>query len=200
MEIEAKMTIQRKSKAGQLIEVGPSLDGNWIVAQLDGRRVSASAGISKAQPHQYGDEFTHQIGKILLSSEEAEKINAAREAILRKRKEAKARKLENISGLTELRAAIEEQNRYANEFARMMEDENNDGVRPPRPAEGNIDELVSAYPRAALYIKAESYSRASHYLKADAGEKAMKMLEDGADTAAVEYVLSNWMPEDAAWR
>jgi hypothetical protein len=101
-----------------------------------------------------------------------------------------------IPGVAELRAAKEDEERYRREFAQMMEDEQNDGVRPPRCAKVSVAEVAKRYPRAAVYLRAEAYSYACHWAKAKAGEEAMQiLLAAGAESEAVAK-LDNWLSDN----
>lgn len=127
-------------------------------------------------------------------------------------REEAARLLESqIPGLAEMRElerrAINESDRYRAQFNRMMEDENNDGVNPPKPEDRTIAErlvaMKQANPRAALYLKAErqaqgttSYSATSGEMRG--GEEAMEILRNGGSIEAAEkalafrYAKDNW--------
>jgi hypothetical protein len=127
------------------------------------------------------------------------------------RKEA-ARLLESqIPGLSEMRElerrAINESDRYSQQFDRMMSDENNDGVNPPKPEDRGVGERLAEMkkfnPRAALYLKAErqaqgttSYSATSGQMKG--GSDAMQILraggsiEDAEKALAFRYETDNW--------
>ncbi|MBW1723138.1 MAG: hypothetical protein JRJ78_13915 [Deltaproteobacteria bacterium] len=108
------------------------------------------------------------------------------------RAEAEARLKANVLGLDELRAAYEDAERERVEYQRMMEDEYNDGARPPRPA-GDPAELAAKYPVAAAYLKAEAWSMASHYAKAAAGRKATESIANGEDyKTALETMEKEW--------
>jgi hypothetical protein len=101
--------------------------------------------------------------------------------------------IDGIEGLKELRAALNERERYSEQFAKMMDDEHNDGVRPPRPAAGNTDDLRARYPRAAAYILAEAWGGAAHDVKASAGNKAVKRILAGDDYAeAIAEMKATW--------
>lgn len=100
-------------------------------------------------------------------------------------------------GLARLRAAREDEVRYTREFNRMMADEDNDGARPPRPAQDSYAALAAEYPRAALYLKAEDFSCAANDHKAAAGSKAIEILAEGGSEAEARAVLDNWMPKSA---
>ncbi len=98
-----------------------------------------------------------------------------------------------VPGLDLLRAALADEDRYARQFNRMMEDESNDGARPPKPVKANLDNLREQYPIAAAYIHAESYSLASNYAKSSAGSKAIKAIEAGQDAiAAIATMEKEW--------
>lgn len=135
--------------------------------------------------------------------------NSARQNKVR---EEAARLLESqIPGLSEMRElerrAINESDRYHTQFNRMMEDENNDGVNPPKPEDRSIGERLAEMkktnPRAALYLKAErqargttSYSATSGQMKG--GTDAMQILraggsiEDAEKALAFRYETDNW--------
>lgn len=97
-----------------------------------------------------------------------------------------------VPGLAELESAIFAAERYADQFAAMMDDEMNDGVRPPAQPGCDIDALKAQYPRAAVYITADSYCNASHYAKASAGRKAKELLLSGGSLEQAKKILSNW--------
>ena len=104
-----------------------------------------------------------------------------------------------LSRMRELRRkASDEAWRYQRAFQRMMEDEFNDGVRPPRAENRAFEEELNAlyiqHPRTALYLKAEiqaqgttSYSATSGAMTA--GKKAMQLLVEGAPIDAVQEAL-----------
>ncbi len=127
-------------------------------------------------------------------------------------REEAARLLESqIPGLSEMRElerkAVNESDRYSTQFNRMMEDENNDGVNPPksedRTAGDRLAQMKKSNPRAALYLIAErqsqgtsSYSATSGQMKG--GTDAMKILraggsiEDAEKALAFRYETDNW--------
>ena len=113
---------------------------------------------------------------------------------------AEAVSTDPLEGLAELSkaqdAAYNEQHRYDNEFQRMMDDENNDGARSPRPLNKaliqNARDLAAKYPRAALYLKAQGYTLASNIDKYMAGQDAMKLIAAGGDLNEAEAILKNW--------
>lgn len=81
----------------------------------------------------------------------------------------------------------------------MMEDEGNDGARPPKgPVGPSYADLAAKYPRAALFLRAKSQADLSHDdRKASAGRRAMEMLRAGADETEAREVLDNWLPASA---
>lgn len=102
-----------------------------------------------------------------------------------------------VPGLAKLRAARANEARYREEFDQMMEDEGNDGVNPPvKPAVSSSD-IAAQYPRAALYLKAESYSYATNDRKASAGAKAVRLLTEGGSEDDAKEILDNWLPASA---
>jgi hypothetical protein len=89
-------------------------------------------------------------------------------------------------GLARLRAALDDADRYAEEFERMMEDEGNDGARPPRPRRGDPTALAAEYPRAAAFLRMESWSYSCNMSgKSGVGKRAMARLLAGEDHVAV---------------
>lgn len=114
--------------------------------------------------------------------------------------DAKAARLaQHIPGLEVLRSAINAHDDYQRGFERMMEDEQNDGVNPPRLPGADPDELAKQYPRAAAYLRADAYSDAAHDQKANAGRKAKELLESGGSIEDAESILANWLPKSAQW-
>lgn len=98
-----------------------------------------------------------------------------------------------IPGLSLLETALESREQYLDAFNRMMDDEQNDGVTPPKFPNQNVDELRVQYPRAALYLKAQAYSCAANDRKVTAGEKAMKVLVSGGEESDAAKILDNWL-------
>jgi len=191
---------ERQTRKGQRLELGYSEDGNWVKAFIDGKEVASRAGIGTAQQHNFGAEFTHQLGPVLLTKVEADAINKARDAYIADRRAKKENQLvTHVPGLAELRKAYDAEENYQEAFNRMMENGQNDGVNPPKPVAVKSSDVAGKYPRAALYLKAEAYSRASHYAKVTAGKKAMEIIEDGGDLARAESILNNWLPVEAMW-
>jgi hypothetical protein len=108
-----------------------------------------------------------------------------------------------IPGLREMREvqskATNDADRYHYQSEKMMSDENNDGVNPPRPEDmslvAKLSELKTSNPRAALYLKAEkqaqgttSYSATSGAMKG--GSDAMEILRAGGSIETAEKALS----------
>lgn len=98
-----------------------------------------------------------------------------------------------IPGITELQAAVEDELRYDREFQAMMEDEDNDGARPPKRPTSDVDAIRSKHPRAAAYIKAGNWELASHHVKSSEGRKAKERLLAGDDVSDVLADMDhNW--------
>jgi hypothetical protein len=98
----------------------------------------------------------------------------------------------NLPGLALLEAAADDEMRYAEQFDRMMDDEDNDGARPPKSVKVAYSDLAKQYPRAALYLKAESYELAANYAKANAGDRAAKLLASGGEMEDAREILRTW--------
>jgi len=132
-------------------------------------------------------------GGYMVLAEVAEAAERQRKAV---QEQAERDLLAAVPGLRELETAINDTLRYREEFSRMMEDEGNDGARPPRPVKVDADELREHYPVAAAYLKAESWSCADHDVKAAAGKRAMEAIRSGVDyrqaVAAMETEWSEW--------
>lgn len=84
-------------------------------------------------------------------------------------------------------------------FARMMEDEQDDGARPPRRRSDperarRLAELLAANPRAALYLRAVRQAEGAHWADnsgaGGGGKAAMQLLESGASEADAEAALA----------
>lgn len=111
-----------------------------------------------------------------------------------------------------LELADEENARWHREFNAMMDDEQNDGVNPPR-AESQLfrklaEQMEAANPRLKLERKVraqadESPETTTGYLRGQAGKRALKLLGDGADESAVIAELESYKSDpayiDAAW-
>jgi len=110
---------------------------------------------------------------------------AEKEAQEEARRQAKKAKIAAIEGLEEINNAINAETEYNRAFNKMMEDESNDGVFPPKKPAINSADLKQKYPRAAAYIKAENWSFADHYVKSAAGKKAKERIVNGEDYKTV---------------
>jgi hypothetical protein len=113
--------------------------------------------------------------------------------------------------LTQILAA--EEARYSRAFARMMEDENNDGCNPPRGVPDLLRTIIAAVdPATAGRIDLERRVRRQAqkdpsgklgYLMRLAGGRAQALLAAGADEAAIEAALESYQQDpdyaDAAW-
>lgn len=104
-----------------------------------------------------------------------------------------------IPGLSLLKAAHQARASYQEAFERMMEDEGNDGARPPKAPEQDVEQLAQQYPVAACYLMATSYENASNYYKASAGRRARELLQAGGKLEEAQSILDNWLPETAMW-
>jgi hypothetical protein len=136
-------------------------------------------------------------GVEILTADEWEPRSRA-ESKARRQREAAA--LEAVApGVAELKAAIEDHEQYAHEFEEMMEDEDNDGVRPPKLPTSDVAALEARYPVAALYLTAQAYLLASNHHKYSAGKRASEIIESGGSIEEARQVLENWLPESSTW-
>ncbi len=114
----------------------------------------------------------------------------------RRRAERAARLAALFPGLDQIRAARAAEDDYRESFARMMEDEYNDGVNPPKHPAASSADLCRQYPAAAAYLHAEATSYASHYGKSAAGRRALERLEAGEPYEQVIAEMdSEWSAE-----
>lgn len=97
-----------------------------------------------------------------------------------------------IEGLEEIRKAIIAEENYADAFAAMMENADNDGVNPPKAPKVSSKNFKKKYPKAAAYLWAESWNYASNDVKSSAGSRAMERIEAGED---YEKVLKEMQEE-----
>lgn len=107
-----------------------------------------------------------------------------------------------LGGLGDLEAAYHAwqsaESDYRDGFDRMMEDEHNDGARPPRRPAPELGEryleLKERYPRAALYLRAERQDVSAYWAdntgKGTAGRRAMQLVLEGRAEAEVETALA----------
>lgn len=131
-------------------------------------------------------------------------LTSAEYAVWRKTNELSPREQRNliIEGLGDLYEAYyawaSAEDNYRDAFNKMMEDEHNDGARPPRKPSPELkaryDELVAKHPRAALYLRAERQESGAHWAdntgKGAAGKKAMSLLRKGAPLEEAEAALA----------
>ena len=138
------------------------------------------------QSHQHAGCRT--LGTAAFKADAADWIDAQYAAYKQSKEDALEANVPGIhEALTLSAAASNESARYRRDFNRMMDDESNDGARPPKPenhtASEKLSVLLANNPRAALYLKAksqdESTSWADNTGKGAAGRKAMEILATG---------------------
>jgi hypothetical protein len=106
---------------------------------------------------------------------------------------ARRNRIQAIPGLAELRKALADEERYEQAFREMMEDEQNDGVHPPRAPMVDAATLANQYPAAWALIQCEHMQRAANYAKAGAGRRAIERIGDGADPVqALAQAEAEW--------
>ena len=132
-----------------------------------------------------GDRFLAEAGKnIAAYKEEIESIREelkAQKAANEAQIQARLAKIDAIEGLKELQRYEDEWANYQDAFGQMMDDENNDGARPPKCPQHTVMELAARYPRAAAYLTAQHWYGAAHHVKSSAGSKARGRIINGED-------------------
>jgi hypothetical protein len=193
-----KIIIDKMGKRGNKIQFAVGDDGYALYTIVDGSVSDGLAGFTPAPKHDFGAEYTHKLGACLATRDEVSKVEAIQQAMRDARNPAKI-----IPGYSEMKASLNDAERYHAEFTRMVEDEQNDGVCPPKSGKSDpefyMEILRAKYPVAACYIKAEGYSYASHDCKSFAGHKAMALLISGGSVEEAEKILENWLPESSQW-
>lgn len=180
--------------------------GKEIPAPLRGK--TFTGGVPEMHGHDKIVRFAEKIdGKGVAArvagKPELEKEVARYEAEIAAEKAAKKAAFEMaVPGVEILKAAQEaaynDSERYHRAFNRMMEDENNDGVLPPKPINPALAEraetLALEYPRAALYLKAQRQAESANWAdnagKGEAGRKAMRILEEGGSIESASEAMT----------
>lgn len=98
--------------------------------------------------------------------------------------------LARVPGIDELLTAINDAQDYREAFEGMMEDEGNDGVRPPARPTISVDEARKLYPVAAAYLTILRMSESDPssqigYTRRRAGKKAIERIEAGEDIITI---------------
>jgi hypothetical protein len=159
----------------------------WDGLKVKDAGIDTNALMAKTKAHKLTDAdkpYMARIGDnggglVVMNAREWDKQEYDRKAPER---EAKAKLMaELFPGLDLLRAALDDEARYQRQFNRMMEDEYNDGARPPAPIKVKYADVAPKYPAAVAYLRAESYTYSDNYAKSGAGTRAVKRLEAGED-------------------
>jgi hypothetical protein len=200
---ELKLKLRGKVDADGVISLNNG--GKWARIVLG--RVCERAGLDwkKVQADDGPREFLAKVGMNPDGIEvlEAGEWEARHRAELLARVDRENGLLEaSIPGITEILSLADrvefDRDRYDRQFARMMEDEDNDGANPP----DGIDEagakrlatLLRGNPRAALYLRAKRQSESGHWSDptgaSGAGRKALELLKSGASIAEVEAAIA----------
>lgn len=175
----------------------------YLVCYLDGAEVAIGEPwlIPVKERFKYKGGAWLVAGKVVLPEHEAAglepALSAAREAY---HADETARLETAIPGLSALRVARAERDRYARDFRRMMEDEHNDGVRAPKRPGSDYASLARQYPRAALYLQAEHDRDSRSDAVSRGGAAGMKVLADGGTLDAAREAMAAPVLETAAAR
>jgi len=168
--VPSTIVVDRKVIKG--VQFQTEIDGKKVFARLEGK------------PDLQVLVDQHEAAKTAASAAAAQELEAA------------------VPGLRDLRtlaARVENQEEdFRRGMNRMMEDESNDGVFPPRQPSQVLREQYEAakvaHPRAALYLRAErqaeSASWADNTGKGAAGRDAMQVLESGGSLEDAEKALA----------
>lgn len=176
-----------------------------VVLRAECGRLFVDPEVAQAKPRSVPAEC---LGKLGLNPGgvrivEAEVFDEERNVAKRSAFDAEMAALEGaVPGVTEmLRVEAQltsEEDRYERELSRLLNDEQNDGVRPPRPLNSRLNAdlfaLQDANPRAALYLKAKRQSEACSWAdntgSGAAGREAMRVLRAGGTTEEAETALA----------
>jgi len=168
---------------------------DWLTFRLAGREYQIHltaplrdtddpdiAIIDQAQPFR----LRRAVAEMLLAQarDERDERNAYRQA--------RRAKVAEIPGLAALRAAVAERNRYRDAMREMMEDEDNDGVNPPRQPTADFSQLIASFPRAWAYLRAEEMAAAANYSKSAEGRRALAEIVNGAGPEALAAAEARW--------
>lgn len=166
------------------------LHADTPVTALSARNIESLRKLSRN-----ADEYV-EVGGYAIRAAAAPIVRAAIAEIKAAKDDAAALLARNVPGLAELRRAGGDESRYAHDFNRMMEDEYNDGARPPAPVRVRYSDLAIKFPAAAGYLKAEDWEAASHFAKSAAGNRAKSRIAAGEN---VELVLAEMEAEWTAY-
>lgn len=127
-------------------------------------------------------------GKPELEAQVAPAIAAARAE--REAQRARLAAIAAIPGLAALREHNDAVEQYERGFARMMESEHNDGVRPPKQP----PELPPGdYTVARLYLEAEWAAASANYAKSGNARRAIDMIIEGRSPAEIRAHMDSWI-------
>jgi hypothetical protein len=193
---------------GWTVEIYRSRQTEWMRTFMSGQPKPAHGGTLFGDSITLVDlkpalEFLHKQGKdpahyrlasgILIRLTAVSFVESVIAELRAEHENKKASVQANVPGLDQLRKAADDEERYADERNRMMDDEHNDGVRPPRPVAVRYGDLAIQYPIAAAYLKAEDWEYAENYAKAQAGGRAKARIAAGENHQVVlSEMESEW--------
>jgi hypothetical protein len=197
---------------GYTVEILDSVGGTWIrVSSKAGKGDATSFGSnSPIQPvRQQHIDGLAKLGKnpadyrlaagVLVRLAAVPFIESVQAAMRAVESQAAESLLLNVPGLAALRAARDDEDRYSEQFERMMENENNDGARPPKPVREPVAVVAARFPIAAAYLKAEDWECSTNYGKANAGTKAKARIAAGEDhTVVLAEMQTEWSAHAAS--
>lgn len=98
--------------------------------------------------------------------------------------EARQKKIAAIPGLEAIKAAIEDMEKWQDEFERSFEGEFGGYNVRPRP-NYDINKMLKENPQAAAYLKAEKYANKVNYELSEIGKRALDRVIEGDWEAAI---------------
>ena len=158
-----KMSVEQIEKLVVKYKISPWLDGKMMIR-----------GAEYAKRDGVFDEIAAAKQEILAYFDAKKEAKKAEQAAYKARIDA-------IEGLAELQAAIDDEERYREEFRYSFEAEDACGgmnVRPASHTHEEIKEMKKAYPHAAAYIRVNAMCR-GYSDKATAARKVLDEVIDG---------------------
>jgi len=147
-------------------------------------------------------DSTHDGKRIVLLADTRPDLAAQIAELRQAEADAADLRVRSLPGLGKLEAAQDaaedERDRYQSGMHRMMDDEHNDGARPPQPIDeslaANARQLAAQYPRAALYLRARRQAESTHWAdntgKGAAGRQAMEILATGGSIEDAQVAMA----------
>lgn len=143
--------------------------------------------------------------KGIIDDEERNVLLAGRPQIKEKIQESERKReeelLKRVEGLEEYLEIIEDNITYQDNLNKMMDDENNDGVYPPKKPALTTEEAKNKYPQAAAYCKMIKYSKANPasrigYIRRCAADEGISAFLAGASATEALGIIERKIKEE----